>query len=352
MVSWFSHPFGRGQLSTVEHVVTQSVTGPTLSVVIPCYNEEDVLEELFQRVFSVCKDVVGDDFEVVFVDDGSRDWTRTILTKFSERDPRAVCVFLARNHGHQLALTAGLRQASGERILVLDADLQDPPELLGEMMLKMDEGYDVVYGQRRSREGETAFKKLSARMFYRLMRKMSELELPLDAGDFRLMSKRVNDILCDMPEQDRFIRGMVSWIGLRQTSIEYDRAERFAGETKYPLRRMLRFAADAITGFSVIPLKIATWTGFAMAFFSLIVLIYTLIGWAFGQTVSGWTSVMVAVLLIGGIQMVTIGILGEYLGRLYMQSKQRPLFIIDQVLNARTAERPVSKPVRFASGRS
>lgn len=323
---------------------------PAVSVVIPCYNEEDVLEELYSRVFGACQTVIGENFEVVFVDDGSRDKTREILTEFSQRDARAVCVFLARNHGHQLALTAGLQQASGDRIFVIDADLQDPPELLGPMMAKMDEGFDVVYGHRKTREGETAFKKLTASMFYRLMRRMSEIDLPLDAGDFRLMSRRVNDILSEMPEQHRFIRGMVSWVGFTQTSVEYDRAERFAGETKYPLRKMLRFAADAITGFSVVPLKIATWSGFAMAFFSMIVLIYTLLGWAFGQTVSGWTSVMVVLLLIGGIQMVTIGILGEYLGRLYMQSKQRPLFIIDHVLNAKPSGQIVSQKVSVARG--
>lgn len=321
-----------------------------LSVVIPCYNEEEVLPELRKRLIPVCEKVVGDSFEVILVDDGSRDATRAIMRQFSAEDRRFVSVLLARNHGHQIALTAGLQVASGERVLVLDADLQDPPELLDAMMRKMDEGYDVVYGQRRARAGETAFKRSSASAFYRLLRGMSDVDIPVDTGDFRLMSRRVNDVLRNMPEQHRFIRGMVSWIGFSQTAIEYDRKERFAGSTKYPFRKMLAFAADAITSFSVIPLKIATWLGFSMAFLSLVVLIYTLISWVMGATVAGWTSLMVIVLLIGGVQMVAIGILGEYVGRLYMQGKRRPLFVLDEVINAQRAGAGIIRLDKISDG--
>lgn len=321
-----------------------------LSVVIPCYNEEEVLPELRKRLIPVCEKVVGDSFEVILVDDGSRDATRAIMRQFSAEDRCFVSVLLARNHGHQIALTAGLQVASGERVLVLDADLQDPPELLDAMMRKMDEGYDVVYGQRRARAGETAFKRSSASAFYRLLRGMSDVDIPVDTGDFRLMSRRVNDVLRNMPEQHRFIRGMVSWIGFSQTAIEYDRKERFAGSTKYPFRKMLAFAADAITSFSVIPLKIATWLGFSMAFLSLVVLIYTLISWVMGATVAGWTSLMVIVLLIGGVQMVAIGILGEYVGRLYMQGKRRPLFVLDEVINAQRAGAGIIRLDKISDG--
>lgn len=314
-----------------------------LSVVVPCFNEQDVLEELRKRLVAACEKCVGDDFEVILVDDGSTDTTADMLRQFSTEDSRFASIFLARNHGHQLALTAGLSVVSGQRIMVIDADLQDPPELLSEMMAKMDEGYDVVYGQRRSRAGETAFKKSSARGFYRLFKSMAEIDMPLDTGDFRLMSRRVSDILADMPERDRFIRGMVSWIGFKQAGVVYDREERFAGSSKYPFRKMTRFASDAITGFSVIPLKIATWLGFLLAGFAMAVLVYTLWSWATGNIVSGWTSLMVIVLLIGSFQMVTLGILGEYVGRLYMQSKKRPLFIIKEQLNIPSEQKPKKK---------
>ena len=314
-----------------------------LSVVIPCYNEEEVLPELRRRLVLVCEEETTS-FEIILIDDGSTDGTRELMRSFSAEDPSFVSVILARNHGHQIALTAGLQAARGDRILFLDADLQDPPELLSAMMQKMDEGFDVVYGQRRARAGETVFKKTTASAFYRLLNRMSDVDIPVDTGDFRLMSRRVNDVLRDMPEQHRFIRGMITWVGYSQAAIEYDREERFAGVTKYPFRKMLGFAVDAITSFSVIPLKIATWLGFAMGFFSLVVLIYTLVAWASGAVVAGWTSLMVIVLLIGGAQMVAIGILGEYIGRLYMQGKERPLYVLDEIIRAPDA---VVEPARF-----
>ncbi|MEM0942826.1 MAG: glycosyltransferase family 2 protein [Pseudomonadota bacterium] len=307
---------------------------PALSVVIPCYNEEAVLDELRRRLVPVCEDQVGQDFEIVLVNDGSRDATAEILRRFHEEDPRFVAVLLSRNHGHQLALSAGLAACRGARILILDADLQDPPELLSQMWTEMDAGADVVYGKRAERQGETWFKKASAAAFYRLLDAMTDVKIPLDTGDFRLMSRKALDVLLAMPEQHRFIRGMVAWLGFRQVAVSYTRHERFAGETKYPLRKMVLFAIDALTAFSVVPLRMATWLGFAGAFLAVPFALYTLVGWASGNNVSGWTSLMLVVLVMGSIQLVVIGILGEYLGRLYVQSKNRPLFVVDEVLRA------------------
>jgi dolichol-phosphate mannosyltransferase len=240
-----------------------------------------------------------------------------------------VVINLSRNHGHQLALTAGLTFARGERILVIDADLQDPPELLPEMMRLMDEGAEVVYGQRRRRQGETRFKTLTAKLFYRLLEYLTDVRVPTDTGDFRLMSRRSLDILNSMPEQSRFVRGMVSWIGLNQVPLLYDREPRFAGQTKYPLLKMVRFALDAVTGFSIVPLRVASILGMVMGATSVVMLSYTLGSWAFGRTVEGWTSLTTIVLTASSVQLLVLGILGEYVGRLYMQSKGRPLFIVD-----------------------
>ncbi len=305
-----------------------------LSVVTPCYNEEDSLQELHRRVAAACEAVVGTDYEFVLVNDGSRDKTWLAMLLLAEHDPRVVAVNLARNHGHQLALTAGLSVCRGERVLILDADLQDPPELLGPMMARMDTGVDVVYGQRVKRAGETAFKRITAAMFYRLFRRLVDIEIPLDTGDFRLISRRALNILNAMPEQHRFIRGMVSWIGFRQEALPYDRAARFAGETKYPFSKMLRFAVDAITSFSVKPLRVASWLGVGAGFGGLAAIVYVLAAWLSGYAVSGWTSLMVITLILGSSQLLVAGVMGEYLGRLYLESKGRPLFIIESVIQA------------------
>lgn len=303
---------------------------PRLSVVIPCYNEEDCLVELLQRVTAACRSIT-EDYELVLVNDGSQDSTWTLIQDFASEDSRIVGVDLSRNHGHQLALTAGLTLARGDRILIIDADLQDPPELLGPMMERIDGGYDVVYGQRRQRSGETLFKKSSARLFYRLLLRLSETPIPLDTGDFRLMSRRALDALLAMPEQHRFVRGMVSWIGFPQTALLYDRDERFAGTTKYPLKKMIRFAVDAITGFSIQPLRFASQIGLLLAGLGALLIAYTLIGWFSGATVAGWTSLMAVVVVLGSVQMFVLGFIGEYLGRLYMQAKQRPLFFVQGI---------------------
>jgi dolichol-phosphate mannosyltransferase len=239
---------------------------------------------------------------------------------------------MSRNHGHQLALAAGLSFCRGERVLILDADLQDPPELLPQMMARMDQGFDVVFGRRRSRAGETRFKTGAAHLFYRVLRRFSTVEIAADAGDFRLLSRRVVDIVVKMPEEHRFLRGMISWIGFAQSPFDYDRAPRLAGETKYPLRKMLRLAADALTGFSTLPLRLASYAGFAFAGMGVLLMIYVLASWMAGAVVAGWTSLMATVLIIGSVQLIVVGILGEYIGRLYMQSKARPLFIVDQLL--------------------
>lgn len=308
-----------------------------LSVVAPCFNEEEGLSEFCRRTTLACAAAVGQAYEIVLINDGSRDRTWEVMTRLAANDQHVVAINLSRNYGHQIALTAGLEAARGSRILIIDADLQDPPELLAEMMTAMDDGADVVYGQRRKREGETFFKSCTAAMFYRLLRRLVDIEIPLDAGDFRLMSRRALDILNAMPEQFRFIRGMVSWIGLKQVPLLYDRAARFAGETGYPLSRMIRFACDAITGFSIMPLRIASYLGIAMGCLSVALIGYTILSWALGSAIAGWTSLTSIVLIIGSTQLLVLGMFGEYLGRMYIETKRRPLYVVDSAIGL-TAE--------------
>ena len=312
----------------------------TLSVVTPCFNEAEVISELYRRLTDVCQAAVGDDYEIVFVDDGSTDDTRKIITELSEQDPNIVGVILSRNHGHQLALSAGLKVCRGKRILIIDADLQDPPELLPQMMTKMDEGADVVYGRRTQREGESLFKKATARIFYRLLKRLVDIDIPTDTGDFRLMSRRALDELNAMPEQHRFIRGMVSWIGFRQEAIEYKRNERFSGESKYPIRKMVSFAIDAITGFSIVPLKMATYLGFLCALVGVFFMGYTIHSYVTGITIPGWTTLISVVLILGSGQLLVLGVIGEYLGRVYMQGKNRPLYIIEDIVRRPDSSQP------------
>jgi polyisoprenyl-phosphate glycosyltransferase len=303
---------------------------PALSVVAPCFNEEDGIAEFHRRVTAVCQAGAAS-YEIVLVNDGSRDGTLAALHALAESDPHVVVVDLARNYGHQIALSAGLELCRGERILILDADLQDPPELLPQMMAAMDRGADVVYGQRNRREGEGWFKRSSASLFYRLWQRLVDVEVALDTGDFRLMNRKALDHLNAMPERYRFIRGMVSWIGLRQEAVRYDRDARFAGTTNYPLRKMVALALDAITGFSVVPLRLASHLGFFMGLMGLVMLGYTLWSWIAGQTVAGWTSLASLILIIGSGQFLVLGIFGEYLGRMYMEAKRRPLYIINEI---------------------
>jgi glycosyltransferase involved in cell wall biosynthesis len=307
-----------------------------LSIVVPCFNEEACLPVLHERLSAAAKGAVGEDYEIVLVNDGSRDRSWTIMQDLSSGDPRLVAVNLSRNHGHQLALTAGLDLCRGETVLIIDADLQDPPELLGPMMDAMrDQEADVVYGVRKSRAGETAFKRATAHGFYRLLSRATEVDIPLDAGDFRLISRRALDALLAMPEQARFIRGMVAWIGFRQVPLVYDRAERHAGESKYPLSKMLRFAFDALTGFSSAPLKLASHAGLLLSLGSLLIIGY--IGFAFvtGRSIQGWTSLMLVVVVLGAVQMFVLALMGEYIGRLYNEAKKRPLYIVQDIAGDR-----------------
>ena len=303
-----------------------------LSVVVPCFNEEESIEELYRRVSRICRDTVDEAFELVLINDGSSDRTWEIINQLCASDSRVVGVDLSRNHGQQLAQTAGLALCQGERVLILDADLQDPPELLSEMMRLMDAGADVVLGKRRSRAGESFFKEMSSASFYRVFNRLARIEIPRHTGDFRLMRRSVVEVLNRMPERHRYMRGMVSWLGFRQVALEFDRKERYAGKTKYPLRRMISFALDAITSFSTLPLRIASVLGLIFAGLALISIIFALYNWAFGSVVPGWTSVMIVVLLLSGIQLTVMGVMGEYIGRLYMESKHRPLFIIKSVV--------------------
>jgi len=312
----------------------------TLSVVAPCFNESEGLTAFYQRVTAVCQSVVPSSYEIVLVNDGSTDDTWLRIRALAREDAHVVGVNLSRNHGHQLALTAGLSQCAGDRILVLDADLQDPPELLPQMMELMDAGVDVVYGKRRTRRGESRFKLLTASAFYRVLHSLTDVDIPLDTGDFRLMNRAVLNALMSMPEQHRFIRGMVSWLGFTQAGVEYDRDERIAGETKYPLHRMLRLAVDAITGFSIQPLRFASYLGLVFGLAGLALLGYSLTMWFANQTVRGWTSLISVVLLMGSVQILLLGVLGEYVGRLFVESKRRPLFIIRDIVGREDQVRP------------
>jgi polyisoprenyl-phosphate glycosyltransferase len=303
-----------------------------LSIVVPCFNEEGCLPELHQRLADSARKAVGEDYEIVLVNDGSVDASWSIMRSLAAGDPHVVAVNLSRNHGHQLALTAGLDLCRGEAILIIDADLQDPPELLAEMLRVMRaEDADVVYGVRRSRSGETAFKRATAHGFYRLLSRATEVDIPLDAGDFRLMSRRALDALLAMPEQARFIRGMVAWIGFRQLPFAYDRQERFAGETKYPLRKMISFAFDALTGFSSAPLKLASQFGIGLSIGSVALIVYIAYAWASGLSIPGWTSLMLIVVVLGAVQMFVLALMGEYIGRLYNEAKGRPLYIVQEI---------------------
>ena len=281
---------------------TEAVKTSLLSIVIPCYNEEEVIGETIKRLKAFCFELVNLDVELIFIDDGSRDRTRELLKSYAAEDSRIRLIGFARNFGHQIAVTAGIDAAWGDAVVLIDADLQDPPEVVHEMIAKWREGYDVVYGTRTERPGESAFKLATARGFYRLLNRLSDVPIPLDTGDFRLMSRPVIDTLRAMPERDRFVRGMVSWVGFKQTALPYKRAERFAGESKYPLRKMLRFATDGILSFSTKPLQMSVGLGMFCAFLALAGILYTLALRLFTSVwVEGWTALMIAVLFIGGV---------------------------------------------------
>ncbi len=304
----------------------------TMSVVAPCYNEVGNIDALTSRVADACTSILSTDWELILVNDGSRDDTWSSIVDKADASPHITAVNLSRNFGHQAALSAGLAAARGDYILIIDADLQDPPELMGAMLSKMRAGADVVYGQRRARPGDRSWRKLAAGGFYRLLNSLADVDLPLDTGDFRMISRRVRDVLLSLPENDRYVRGIVSWIGFRQEAIVYDRDERHVGETGYSISRLISLAVDGITGFSIRPLRLALWVGVLVAAASFIYTIYIVLkGTVGGVEVSGWSSLMAAILFLGGVQMIFLGLLGEYLGRTFLQTKNRPFFIIEQI---------------------
>lgn len=314
---------------------------PLLSVVVPCFNEEAVIEATHQRLSRVL-DGTAVSSEIVYVDDGSRDATFSQLATIQARDSRVRVVRLSRNFGHQFAATAGLQHACGDAVVLIDADLQDPPELIPEMLAKWNEGFAVVYGTRVTRSGERWFKQATAKMFYRIINRVSEVAIPLDTGDFRLMDRRVVDAVLAMPERDRFLRGMVAWAGFRQTALPYAREARSAGESKYPLRKMLHFAGDGILSFSLTPLKFATILGFVASALAMIGIVYALVvRFETHSWVPGWASIFLAVLFMGGVQLICLGILGEYLGRIYGESKRRPLYFVAEKLGWSSKDEPV-----------
>jgi dolichol-phosphate mannosyltransferase len=305
---------------------------PLISIVIPVYNEEEVLEELYRRL-SEAMGRIEDPWELILVDDGSVDDSATIIQELHERDPRVKGISFSRNFGFQEAVTAGLTYARGQAIILSDADLQDPPEVIPDMVEQWREGSEVVYGVRSHREGETWFKKLTALTFYRLIRRITNVEIPVDTGDFRLMDRRVVNAILRMPERNRFLRGMVPWVGYEQSGLPYEREARYAGESKFKsVRQMLPFAIDAITSFSYFPLQLATIFGFFIAGISLIAIIAVIILRIFGPAgeLSGQATTLVAVLFLGGVQLISLGIIGEYLGRIYDEVKGRPLFLVDR----------------------
>jgi len=300
---------------------------PILSVVIPIYNEEMNIRKLYQRLCSALE-ALGATWEVVYVNDGSKDRSLSILQGLAETDHHVKYIDFSRNFGHQLAITAGIEHAKGEWIVIMDGDGQDPPELIPDLLNKAREGFEVVYARRRKRDGENFLKKFTARMFYRLLAKITSIEIPVDTGDFRIIHRQIQRILSRMPEQHKYIRGQISWIGFNQTFLEYDREERMGGATKFDYRKMMRFALDGISSFSTWPLKVATISGFVVSAVAFVLIIYSLYQKFFGTTEPGWTSLHISVLFLGGIQLIGIGMLGEYLGRVSDNVKNRPHYIV------------------------
>lgn len=305
-----------------------------ISIVVPMYFEEDVVDECYRRLSDVAT-LNSLNYELIFINDGSTDKTLQLLETIALKDHNVKVINFSRNFGHQIAVSAGIDRAKGDAVIIIDADLQDPPELIPEMIKLWEDGYDVVYGKRRKREGESFFKLKTAKMFYRVLNSLSSVKIPMDTGDFRLIDRKVAEALRKMPEQNRFLRGMASWIGFRQIALEYERKERFAGKTKYPLKKMLKLAADGILSFSSKPIKMIEFTGVITLFIAFLAVIYLLAGiiLGFSGTALGWTSIFACIALIGGLQLFSIGVVGEYVTRIYDESKGRPLYIIDKEIN-------------------
>lgn len=323
------------------HKPTSRTPNPTFSVVAPVYNEAEGLPEFYRRVRDVMESL-GEPWELILVNDGSRDHSLEVMRQLSASDPHVRVIDFARNFGHQIAVTAGMDYARGEAVIIIDSDLQDPPETIPALVAKWREGYEVVYAMRAEREGETWFKLFTASLFYRLIYRITDVKIPLDTGDFRLLDRQVVDVLKTMRERHRFLRGMSVWVGFRQTGVPYRRAARFAGQTKYPLRKMIKFASDAITSFSYLPLQLATYLGFAAALLSILAIPIVIILRQSGmQAFLGQATTLIAVLFLGGVQLISLGILGEYIGRLYDEAKGRPLYILRQEPN----QNPMSEAI-------
>ena len=300
-----------------------------LSIIIPIYNEQGNIDRLINRLKGVVNQL-NIDCEYIFINDGSKDDSINIIRNLAKLDSSVKYINFSRNFGHQIAVTAGLDKAKGDRIVIIDADLQDPPELIIEMFHKMDDGFEVVYAKRKARKGESWMKKFTARMFYRILKAITSVNIPVDTGDFRIMDRKIVDVLKQMPEQQKFLRGQISWIGFNQTYVEYERDERNAGETGYTYKKMIRFALDGITSFSNFPLKFASICGFVVSGIAFIVALYALYArFVSGHYVEGWTSIIISVLFLGGIQLISIGIIGEYISRLSSNVRNRPLYIIN-----------------------
>ena len=314
------------------------LTSYKLSIVAPCYNEEAGLPEFVRRITAVCAQLACS-YEIILVNDGSRDRTLPVALDLASRDPLIKVVNLLRNFGHQAAVTAGLDLAEGDAVVLIDSDLQDPPEVILDMVHAWKAGADVAYGQRRTREGETAFKLFTAKLFYRILRGLTKSNIPADTGDFRLMDRRVVDVLRSMRERHRFIRGMVSWVGGKQVAVLYDRKARFAGETKYPFRKMFAFAVDAITSFSVVPLRLVTYLALTIIGLTILAAIGVVLAKVINPNyfIPGYPSIIITIVFFGGVQLLALGIIGEYLGRMYESSKARPLYIIEQVYTLRNS---------------
>jgi glycosyltransferase involved in cell wall biosynthesis len=311
---------------------------PVISVVAPVFNEEAILRELYRRVRDAL-DNIGEPWELVLIDDGCRDRSPEIMRELHEQDPRVKVVHFARNFGHQVAITAGADFARGDAVVIIDADLQDPPEVIGDLLAKWREGYEVVYAIRAQRKGETWFKEFTAKAFYRIIYRITDINIPRDTGDFRLMDRKAVNALKGMREKHRFMRGLSVWIGFRQTGVEYVRAERYAGETKYPLKKMLKFALDGITSFSYLPLQLATYVGFICAALAVLGILVTVILRLSGsRAFYGQATTLVSVLFLGGVQLISLGIIGEYLGRIYDEVKGRPLYIVSSTLGFEGAD--------------
>lgn len=306
-----------------------------VSIVIPMYYEEEVANECYKRIAKVLKSLKDYSYEIIFINDGSKDKTLEILKDIANKDENVKVISFSRNFGHQAAVTAGIQYVTGDAIVIIDADLQDPPELIPDMLKLWEQGNEVIYGKRKVRIGESKFKLLTAKMFYKTLNALSDVDIPKDTGDFRLVDKKVIDVINSMPEHNKFLRGLFSWVGFKQTPFEYERKERFAGKTKYPLKKMLRLASDGIISFSSKPLKLVGGLGIISIIVSLAILIYSLVSYAcqLNNLVPGWTSIMVAITLFSGVQLLSIWVMSEYIARIYDETKNRPQYIISEKIN-------------------